>query len=102
MEKECEICGAFFTTNNKNRKYCDDCSRHSRSRRYEYENALRVSRRRLYEPVLHHGNCGQCGRKAVVPDYLLHKVSASIEETGESAIFCSIKCRKAWLRDREE
>ena len=40
MQKECAICGIIFDTENKNRKYCDDCSAHTRSRREEYSRAM--------------------------------------------------------------
>lgn len=35
MEKECQICGVFFTPSRKNQKYCPACGPHSESKRMQ-------------------------------------------------------------------
>ena len=99
MEKECEICGCFFDTDKKNRKYCDDCSAHTEARRREYEAAARRVYWRTYEPKTYQGTCPQCGKefKALAR----RVVRQSNPEGGDDLAFCSKRCRKEWLHSRD-
>ena len=99
MQKECEICGIIFNTENKNRKYCDDCSAHTRSRRNEYERALVRSYWRTYEPELHRGVCAQCKKEFKIPIDLLDRPEVKERTQGELE-FCSKRCLVDWRHER--
>ena len=97
IKKECGICGILFYTENKNRKYCEDCSAHREARKREYERAYERVRARTYEPKLIHCNCSQCGREFKLPKRLI--VFQTNYKTHERLPFCSKRCRRAWLHD---
>jgi hypothetical protein len=99
MQKECAICGIIFNTENKNRKYCDDCSAHTRSRRDEYERALARSYWRTYEPELHSGVCAQCKKAFKIPTDLLDRPEVKERTQGELE-FCSKRCLVDWRHER--
>ena len=99
MQKECAICGIIFNTENKNRKYCDDCSAHTRSRRDEYERALARSYWRTYEPKLHSGVCAQCKKAFKIPTDLLDRPEVKERTQGELE-FCSKRCLVDWRHER--
>ncbi len=87
MEKECEICGAWFTTTNPRRKYCDKCQNNPRRRRGEINTAMRRSKDRLGDDLIPtEVNCSYCKNKMIVPykysNHILH--------------FCSSFCRKKY------
>ena len=99
MEKECAICGGLFFTENKNRKYCDDCAAHTQTRRNEVERAERRIRRLTYEPRLFEGKCEQCGIEFKTPRRLLF--SQKDPETNKGIVFCGRKCRREWLHSHD-
>lgn len=96
MEKECPICGGLFYTENKNRKYCDDCAAHTQARRNEIERAERRIYWRTKEPKLFFGKCDECGKDFKTAQYLLF--SQWNPETRKKVVFCS---RKAWLHTHD-
>ena len=98
-EKECEICGKFFQTDNKLRKLCDDCSAHYNSRRRDYDRCLRDSKRRLDEPEVIECTCCECGKKYKTIPKLLIKYTEDKTRWGETTrIFCSPSCKKAYRK----
>lgn len=99
MEKECPICGGLFYTENKNRKYCDDCAAHTQARRNGIERAERRIYWRTKEPKLFFGKCDECGKDFKTAQYLLF--SQWNPETRKKVVFCSRKCRKAWLHTHD-
>ena len=99
MEKECQICGGLFYTENKNRKYCDDCAAHTQTRVNEIERAQRRACLITKEARLFNGKCDQCGKEFKTPKHLLFSQRDST--TGKQVIFCSRKCRKTWLHTHD-
>lgn len=99
MQKECVICGILFNTDNKNRKYCDDCSSHTRARRDEYRRALSRSFWRTYEPKLHHGVCAQCKKEFKYPQDLFYR-SELMDRLQGDLEFCSNRCISDWRHER--
>jgi len=100
MQKECAICGIIFDTENKNRKYCDDCSAHTRSRREEYSRAMARSYWRTYEPELHSGVCAQCKKVFKIPTDLLDKPEVRENRIQGELEFCSKRCLVDWRHER--
>ena len=96
MEKECEICGAFFETNNKNRKYCEDCATHTRARWNEYERARIRTYLRTYEPPIFSGTCAECEKDFRILER--HRFIQKEPETGEMLDFCGKRCMRDWRR----
>lgn len=43
MEKECEICGIWFTPSRNNQKYCPECRNHSEQKRRTLKRNIRKS-----------------------------------------------------------
>lgn len=66
MQKECEMCGGFYETDNKNRKYCDDCLTHWKRN----TTTLRYAEHRMNsrrEPKIHEWTCNYCGKTFKFP-----------------------------------
>lgn len=66
-EKECEVCGAFFTPLRANTKYCPDCRKHAvqKLRKIEYQtqrNIRTYGYGRRPEPIRLWPDCS-CGSK---------------------------------------
>ena len=101
MEKECAICGIIFNTDNKNRKYCEDCAAHTRTRQNEYERAAqRAYWRSYYDDVVEH-KCSQCGKIFKMPQYLVDKRFTEYDDN-KRLIFCSMKCISDWNEQIQE
>lgn len=102
IEKECGICGIRFYTENKNRKYCDDCSAHREARKREYERAYQRIKTRTYEPKMIHEKCSHCGRKFRLPKkYGVFQTDFRPGSFQERLPFCNKRCRMAWLHDND-
>ena len=97
VEKECAICGAIFETTNPLRKYCDDCSAHSSSRKHEYTRAYRESYSRMYEPKMLTLTCDECGKEFQT----IAKCKIMSREDTVQYVFCCPACKKAH-RERYE
>lgn len=98
IEKECEICGAYFRTDNPMRKYCDRCAVHSTDKKRSARAAVMKSRRRMQEPEPEtvEITCSVCGRKVrVVKD---HMVTAGDFGSGR-VTFCGMACKNRWKED---
>ena len=65
IERECEICGTYFTTTNKLRKYCDNCMKSPESEKRRLSKALHYSRIRTSDPKKIEVTCEKCGREVV-------------------------------------
>ena len=96
VEKECEICGKFFRTNNPIRKYCDDCTNHSSDKKKQYASALQKSRRRMYGPEVFEITCAECGRKVkTIASYVI----AARDANNERHVFCCERCKNKWKEE---
>lgn len=94
MQKECGICGKFFETENKNRKYCDDCSTHYSMRKREYEKGLRESIRNIpKEPEVYDYTCEMCGKNFKTIPKLLFYITEDENNKMTRHEFCSKKCK---------
>ena len=80
MDKECEICGGFFTPTRSNQKYCPECSKDSYRLKIKMQKNLDRIARTYYKPTYYKHICVQCG--------------AEFESTSEIQSFCGAKCRK--------
>ena len=103
MQNECAICGILFDSARKNRKYCEDCAAHTRTRRNEYERATQRSHwRGYYEDILEH-TCRQCGKTFKMPQYLVDR-EFTVYEGPVYPVFCSKRCLAEWCKkkDRKE
>lgn len=102
MEIECEACGIKFITNNKLRRYCDECGEngHGLQKKISYDNASNRNRRRYNEPQIYEWECLKCKKKFKAPyKYVCHKEYGGIDE--EDKIFCSKKCHSEYLREKQ-
>ena len=95
IEKECPICGIFFTTENKNRIYCESCGKNSDKAKKKQARALAASKRRLYEPTVITLQCWECGKEFQTIEKL--KITAK-DQSGEQHVFCSPKCKKTAVK----
>lgn len=80
-EKECEVCGAFFTPLRANTKYCPDCRNHAtqKLRQMEYQTQRNIRTygcTRKIEPIT--CTCEYCGK-----DFSAY---------GKEKDFCSVSC----------
>ena len=94
-ERECQICGAFFTTSNPRRIYCDSCSAHSTQKQREYAKAYRENQQRMYEPKIIEETCHQCGKKFKT----IYKLLITASDNYGKNIFCTVECKEKF---REE
>ena len=94
--KECAICGKFFETTTKQRKYCDTCRDHPENKSREYARGLMMSKNRLYEPEVLEYTCAHCGEKFKTIQRLVLS-SGSIDN---KEYFCSPKCKEEHLKAR--
>ncbi len=67
-EKECVICGAFFTAKRSNRLYCDKCQKHPENRTKEYSDAVKISKHRMNDAYIPtEFSCAFCGKTFTGP-----------------------------------
>lgn len=89
-EKECEVCGAYFTTEYKTQKYCDKHKKNgARSTRVVEKQIEKIGR--LYgQPRLKTYKCEYCGREHSAPNRLLTKlcISPASSWDGERHYYC--------------
>ena len=81
-EKECEICGIWYTPSRKNQKYCPDCRNHSDQKKRNMNENIRISIAKYgtgRPPEKIENVCKYCGK-----EYITY---------GRSKPFCSDKCR---------
>lgn len=78
MDKECEICGGFFTPTRSNQKYCPECSKDSYRLKIKMQKNLDRISRTYYEPTYYKHICKQCGEE--------------FESTAEIQNFCNGRC----------
>lgn len=91
MEKECALCGKLFETQNKNRKYCDDCIAHKKLRQIEISCADKHMN--VYNPVVtHEGICSECGKPFTKLQKFMYKFSLTANDYHPYVEFCSNKC----------
>lgn len=96
IEKECGICGKFFSTSNPHRKYCDDCTEHSTAKKRQMARAYAASRRRMGESEVFEVTCSTCGRKMMsTASYLI----AARDADNERHVFCSERCKNEWKEE---
>lgn len=97
IEKECELCGGFFHTTNKNMKYCDDCRAHMKARSSEYYYAQK--RQYSYDkPIVKNYTCDVCRKSFKTTDKLLLKLDIKESDTlpYKRLTFCSKKCKDSY------
>ena len=101
MQKEikCKICGAYFYSEAHNRKYCDDCAAHTRTRKEQYAKAAQRSYWRSYYEDVHTYTCKQCGKNFRMPPYLVEREFVTYVGNNR-LVFCSKRCLHEW--DEEE
>ena len=96
VDKECAICGIYFQTDNPQRKYCDDCSSHTKMRKREYAAGLAQSYRRMQEPSVFEITCDKCGKKLKVTFNCLLK---AYDEHKNRYVFCCENHRNQWKEE---
>ena len=79
MDKECEICGGFFTPYRSYQKYCSECGKDSYNLKIKLQKNLDRIARMYYEPTYYKHICKQCGEE--------------FESTSKVQDLCSAKCR---------
>ena len=97
MQKEikCQICGAYFYSEAHNRKYCDDCSAHTRAREEQYTKAEQRSYWLSYYDDVHTYKCKQCGKRFRMPPYLVEREFTAYGGS-KPFRFCSKRCLHEW------
>ena len=101
MEKECEICGVFFETQNKNRKYCDVCRYHPDQKKKRMEKAYAESKRRMtgvIPPPEFKGICSWCGEVFFHPQHARYNLGSYESHDGKEHVFCSKKCKYNYIK----
>lgn len=71
-EKECEICGAFFTQTRSTQKYCPECRKNSYNANRKMNGHIKASIRKygMGHPVReYHNTCLNCGKEFVSYKY---------------------------------
>ena len=102
MQKECEICGTFFETPTKIRKYCDDCLAHQKRNMGDVYFAQKRTRGYMPEKVNNYV-CHTCGKKFKSTSKLVFKVSAGATfGDGTEHFFCSNKCENDFRREHSK
>lgn len=76
-DKECPICGAYFRTPTKIRKYCDNCIKGSDKKAKKANRELARSKREHHNILLRKFNCEYCGREHIVESRLIYKLKIS-------------------------
>ena len=91
-EKECPICGAFFTTKTKIRKYCDKCIDQSGHKAEKANRELARSKREHDPAKVITYKCELCGREHTIETKYLSKVkicgSSRSSWDGEDHYYC--------------
>lgn len=103
IEKECQICGKFFTTSNKRRLYCDDCKDNQTNLRRDMERNIKRSKR-IYkkEPEPQEYVCDVCGKTFLTIPKLLFHVSRDSSHDGKVHIFCSRNHKDEYIREHSK
>lgn len=97
IERECEICGTYFTTTNKLRKYCDNCMKSPESEKRRLSKALHYSRIRTSDPKKIEVTCEKCGREVVTtPSW---RITAR-DKKGLPHDFCCRHCMDKWKEEQ--
>lgn len=88
MTKECEACGAKFTTTNKLQKYCPDCGSHGLriKKKYDRNIARSIRYQNLVSPEVFTHTCKVCGK--------------IFQTTYRSRKFCSDKCSQIASKEK--
>lgn len=73
-EKECPICGKYFTTETKIRMYCDDCIDQSDKKKKKAAKEMARSIREHRKSNLLSYKCEYCGRDHTIEARIVHKV----------------------------
>ena len=74
-EIECQICGTFFISNMKTRKYCEKCSPNSDKKKFWMERDMERSLNRTFDLQMSSHKCAECGCEFTIPTYLREKLS---------------------------
>ena len=97
-QKECEICGAYFETPTKIRKYCDACRNHPEQKRKQINRGLhRIRELEPRQSYLETIVCEYCGRKKQIPPHLVKSLSIGDEKSWDGNIhyYCCEQHKKA-------
>lgn len=94
-EKECPVCGAYFETENSNKKYCDKCADNAGRKMQKVEREISRSRR-MYNPASTATYiCEFCGREHSVAVSHLNKLklagTSKSSWDGKDHFFCCIE-----------
>lgn len=95
-EKECEICGKFFSTPTRIRKYCDDCLAHQKRNMGDVYHAQRRAATYWHENVISL-TCDLCGKEFKTIPRLLFRATSVRSLDDRSHVFCTKKCRDEFL-----
>ena len=84
-QKECEICGTYFETPTKIRKYCDACRNHPEQKLKQINEGLtRIKEREPRQPYLASIVCEYCGKEKSMPPRMIDSLSIGGEKTWDN------------------